>query len=120
MHRGIAPMVINKKTLSLILDHVKIYAEQLHPGVVTRSISTFSLTDPRILINMWSPLVGLIVQRISREPVDGVVHVVPVFKGCGACLNAFIFLGEPQRNAPNIVGKIDIKIRSRSYNAGSG
>ena len=50
----------------------------LIPSFILRTGSTTSLTDPRILAKIRAPLVGLRVPWISREPVDGVVHVVPV------------------------------------------
>lgn len=37
-----------------------------------------NLADPRILAQVWSPLVGLDVPRISWDPVDGILHVIPV------------------------------------------
>ena len=74
-------MVDYHLTLSRTLNHAEICDILCHPSVIIRRIlSTFRSADPRELAKIRSPLFWLRVPRVSWEPVDGVVQIVPVIK----------------------------------------
>lgn len=73
------PVVYNHLTLSRALDQEEIFDVLCHPSVIIRSkLSTFRSANPRVLAEIWSPLFGLRVPRVTREPVDGIVQMIPV------------------------------------------
>ena len=71
-------MLRKQITLPLIPNHAEIGGELLLSSLVPRSEPTFSSADPRILADVWSPLVRLQVPWVGRDPEDGFAHVVPV------------------------------------------